>query len=63
MKRIILLLVVAWLQVAHAIVPEPRRLAEMPAVSGAYELLPDGEVRTHDAAPVGTAPDNLNPST
>ena len=50
MKRIILLLVVAWLQVAHAIVPEPRRLAEMPAVSGAYELLPDGEVRTHDAA-------------
>ena len=50
MKRIILLLVVAWLQVAHAIVPEPRRLAEMPAISGAYELLPDGEVRTHDAA-------------
>ena len=50
MKRIILLLVVAWLQVAHAIVPEPRRLAEMPAVSGAYELLPDGEVRTHDAS-------------
>ena len=49
MKKLICLFVAAAMAATGAI-PAPRHLPEMPAVSGAYQILPCGTVRAHDAA-------------
>lgn len=51
MKRYLLPLFLAALtSIAQALIPAPRHLEEMPAVSGAYRIMPGGEIQAHDAA-------------